>query len=322
MAERVLEPELTVAVCTRNRAALLAGLLRSLSDQSGTTLAYEVLVVDNGSEDDTVKVAYAARDAGLPLRYEREPVVGLSHARNCAWQVARGQYIAYTDDDCLVPPHWVATATKIIRELAPAAFGGPFRPFYAGAKPRWYRDEYGSSGGSDEPHHLLPNESIAGGNLFFRRCLVRELGGFSPDLGMRGAAIGYGEETALLIEMRQRFPDQVYYYDPSLCVKHLVRPEKLSLTWRARQLFSGAPSKYRALHGARPPTGRRQLALDLAKCVGRLARDVVWGSIRSDRSRFPFIHNYLYEIGLCELETLGLLVDDFRGLTGRSREAH
>jgi glycosyltransferase involved in cell wall biosynthesis len=101
---------ISVVVCTRDRAARLDRMLRSLHEMATpAALEWEVLVVDNGSRDGTRDVVTAfARRAKMPTRYLFEKRRGLSRARNAGVRAARGDVVAFTDDDCLVDSQWVA----------------------------------------------------------------------------------------------------------------------------------------------------------------------------------------------------------------------
>jgi len=96
----------SVAVCTRNRSAQLQPTLDALQAMS-SAIAHEILLVDNGSTDDTA--APLARFAAIcgRVRVLHAPTPGLTRARNCAVQAARGDIIAFIDDDCYVPPGFV-----------------------------------------------------------------------------------------------------------------------------------------------------------------------------------------------------------------------
>jgi glycosyltransferase involved in cell wall biosynthesis len=129
---------LSVAICTRNRAVSLRRSLASLVDCAQPSDApWEVLIVDNGSTDDT-RSTIAEFEGLLPLRVVLEPVRGLSHARNAAVRAARGRYMLWTDDDCVVERQWLVAYAAAFRQWPDAAlFGGPIVPRFDGDPPRW-----------------------------------------------------------------------------------------------------------------------------------------------------------------------------------------
>jgi len=100
----------SVVVCTYNRSRQLETALAHIENAAThARLAVEIVVVDNNSQDDTkVVVGRAARASARPIRYVFERAQGLSFARNRGLQAAKGSIIAFTDDDCVVDPGWIA----------------------------------------------------------------------------------------------------------------------------------------------------------------------------------------------------------------------
>jgi GT2 family glycosyltransferase len=105
----VAEPALAVLVATRNRAGLLTGLLRSLAAaQRGIQADIQILVIDNGSTDETdaALAEWSAEGRGRERLYVEQP--GKSRALNRALRVTRGALLAFTDDDVEVAPTWIS----------------------------------------------------------------------------------------------------------------------------------------------------------------------------------------------------------------------
>ncbi len=103
------EPRVSVVVATHNRASQVGELLAGLRAQSLDPELFEVVVVDDGSTDDTLAVLAAAADqAGPRLRVlDRRVSEGPAAAREQGWRAARGALIAFTDDDCVPEPGWL-----------------------------------------------------------------------------------------------------------------------------------------------------------------------------------------------------------------------
>lgn len=312
---------LSVVVCTYNRANLLATVLQSLCEQSIETSECEVIVVDNNSNDNTREVVDEFCRCFTHVRYCFEPQQGLSYARNRGWQEARGKYVGYTDDDCKVPRQWLAVAKEIIEQVSPDVFGGPHYAFYKTAKPRWFKDSYGSHELGKEARSLRKNEYLDGMNIFFRRSLLECLGGFDISLGMSGTTIAYGEETALLKQLRAAKPSQVVYFDPRLYVYHLVRPQKMSIRWMVRQRFAAGGYFYRALQadGTLPP-GRLRLLVGVVFALFALVGDSARGILSRDRAQYPYPQNYFYEKSFKHLDRLGMLYEQYRQMAQQSEK--
>jgi glycosyltransferase involved in cell wall biosynthesis len=227
----------SVVICTYNRGELARDAVASVVAQDFPSERYEVLIVDNGSTDHTREMAKEFCEACPGVRYVFEGNVGLSHARNRGWREARGEYIAYIDDDCKIPPSWLSAAAKVIEQEHPAALGGPFYACYNVPKPVWFKDEYGSRVQGTEVRPLMDGEYLDGMNMFIRADALRELGGFNPDFGMKGMTIGYGEETELINRLRNS--GGTIYYAPEVFVYHLVHADKMGLWTNMRMNFWG-----------------------------------------------------------------------------------
>ena len=102
-------PEISVVVSTRDREQRLRALLGALSRQTLEPDRFEVIVVDNGSEDGTARALDAlAGDCRYPLTVvRRSRGDGPAPARNEGWRSARAPLVAFTDDDCEPAPGWL-----------------------------------------------------------------------------------------------------------------------------------------------------------------------------------------------------------------------
>ncbi len=303
---------ISVVVCTYNRAQMLTRALRSLVQQELDSGLYEIIVVDNNSNDGTRHIVNNFRRQYPNIRYIFEPRQGLSYARNRGWQEARGKYVGYVDDDCKIPENWLSVAKEIIEEKAPGVFGGPYFAFYNSSKPRWFKDSYGSHYQGNKARILAENEYLDGSNIFFRRELLEVLKGFDPSLGMSGRRIAYGEETALLRRIRATMPEQIIYYDSRLRVHHLVPKKKMSMRWIIRQRFADGRSSHLVFTRNMQVTNRVRLLYRVSRTILNLSLDLVQGIFLRDRTRYPCLQNYLSERTFRYIQQLGSLYEEIR----------
>ncbi len=101
--------DVSVVIATKDRAEYLARTLASLTGQIGAP-SFEVVVVDNGSTDETKSVAEG--DGSFPVRYVFEPQPNRGKARNRGVDAARGEYVLFCDDDVALPAAWIAAHTQ------------------------------------------------------------------------------------------------------------------------------------------------------------------------------------------------------------------
>lgn len=194
--------DVTVAICTWNRAPLLDQTLTCLAKLDVPAgLCWELIVVDNNGNDDTPAVL--AKHAGLlPLVALREAKQGHSHARNRAVEAARGSLVIWTDDDVLVPPQWLAEYSKAAAAHPEASyFGGPVRPWFEMPPPAWIAENLAELGicwalldHGPEVREMRPPEYAYGANIAFRIEAMKRFP-FDPAYGRVGMQLSSGDET-------------------------------------------------------------------------------------------------------------------------------
>jgi glycosyltransferase involved in cell wall biosynthesis len=135
--------DVTVAICTWNRARLLDATLAQMCKlRIPSGIAWELLVIDNNCTDDTPAVVerYSGR---LPVTRIVEPKQGIASARNCALRHAAGDLLLCTDDDVLVAEDWFEQYLAAAERWPEAGyFGGPIAPWYEHEPPSWFRDNH------------------------------------------------------------------------------------------------------------------------------------------------------------------------------------
>src|SRR5271166_1223238 len=114
--------QLSLVICTRNRASQLAESLRSLT-RLQYPATWELIIVDNGSKDETQDVIKNYNES-LPLRTVIEPRVGLGRARNRGWSSSQGDIVAFTDDDCYPAHDFLCSVVRCFEEDSRLGFLG------------------------------------------------------------------------------------------------------------------------------------------------------------------------------------------------------
>jgi glycosyltransferase involved in cell wall biosynthesis len=227
----------TVAICTWNRASLLSEVLQRLTRIRDPNGAWEVVVVNNDSTDDTESVlsAFVGR---LPIRRAFEPRPGLSHARNTAVRNALGDYLVWTDDDALVDADWLAAYGRAVeRHPEAAVFGGPVRPRFEGTTPpRWlsagWQDisaAFAARDLGDEPFEFGGGGELPYGANFVIRAREQRMFPYDPSLGRRRGGGALGEETAVMRGILEA--GGTGWWVPDASVEHWIPKERQSVRY-------------------------------------------------------------------------------------------
>jgi O-antigen biosynthesis protein len=165
-------PRISVVVCSYNGARTIGECMEGLLRLEYPD--YEVIVVSDGSRDHTAAIAekYGFRVIKTENR-------GLSSARNTGWKAAKGEIVAYIDDDAYPDPNWLTYVAHTFRSNGHAGVGGPNLP-PPGDGPL---AECVANAPGGPVQVLLSDreaEHIPGCNMAFRKAVLAEIGGFDP----------------------------------------------------------------------------------------------------------------------------------------------
>ena len=177
-------PFVSVIVCSYNGGRTLPRCLESLGKINYPN--YEVIMVDDGSTDNTTEIA-----AQFPnVRYIRQTNYGLSHARNTGAAAAKGDVFAYTDSDCMADPDWLYYLIGTLTSGDYAGVGGP--NVSPPARNAIQAVVAAAPGG---PSHVLLTDTVAehipGCNMAFRRWAFENIGGFDPEYRKAGDDVDF-----------------------------------------------------------------------------------------------------------------------------------
>ena len=254
---------ISVAICTYNRADLLDQTLEQMRHlQLPAGLDWELLVVDNNCSDHTAAVV-ARYATELPIRALKEPRQGLSHARNCALEAARGELLLWTDDDVLVAPQWLAEYVRAMASHPEAGFfGGPVEPWFTLTPPRWLEVNFAVFAGAYAVRsaptgtRLLSDDSFLpfGANFALRREVIGDAR-FDTRLGRIGSQLISGEEVQFLSALIAGGHSGLWIESAS--VRHYIPPDRINQRYLGDYYYAKGQSRIRMLQPAGYPEAAR-----------------------------------------------------------------
>ena len=196
---------LSIAICTYNRVEQLRVLLNQFVQfNDGLKLNIEILIIDNNSQDATPEMVNKFSSV-LPISFFKEPEQGLACARNRAIIEYKGDALLFVDDDVSITLGAIQAYSEALKKYPDTDFfGGKINIDWQGDVPNWLKSDdlvllnglfgkydLGSNNLEYGGQHMLP----FGANFILRRQLIDKVGSFDIALGVKGQAIGRGEET-------------------------------------------------------------------------------------------------------------------------------
>lgn len=200
--------DVSVIVCSRNRSRLLGRMLEALTRQSLQKDTFEVIVIDDASDDDTAGVCERMKEKLRNLRYFRNSdKAGVSRSRSRGVEKAQGEYLLFTDDDCIPAEDW-------IEHMCDALARGPV---VAGAVVSPEKNYIKLCHNVAQFHAVMagrrqgPAESIAGANMGYRASVFKDIGMFDYDVCL-------AEDMEFLLRARTKGYSAIFAGDA--CVVH------------------------------------------------------------------------------------------------------
>jgi GT2 family glycosyltransferase len=226
-----MKPDISIVVCTHNRAAMLSDALASLAKlETGERFSYEIVLVDNASSDETPRVALEITKRVPSLRYAVEWKKGIATARNRGFREANGEWIAFFDDDQLADPRWLLELFTYAQDHNLRAVGGPVHLKLPDGCQRnlhsFVRMLLGESRLGTEPFTYSPKLSPGTGNLMLHRSVFEQVGLFDEAFAVRA------EDTDLFCRMWRAGIEACYV--PTAIVHHVTPPQRLEEQYLSR----------------------------------------------------------------------------------------
>lgn len=265
--------DLSVIVATRNRAGSIAGCLDSIASalSNASPITAEIVVVDNGSKDDTSAVVKRwSETSAFPVRLLVEPRSGYSVALNCALRAAQGRLLAFTDDDCRMSQTYVnellrhyANDTGLVLRGGRIELGDPADlPLTIKTDPvpmRWNRQ-------MNSARHISLCGQILGANMTMPRPVVERLGPFDERFGPgQGSIIPNGGDSDYIF--RAYLADITIEYVPDMTVFHYHGRKQSSVGHALMRDYSIANGALFAKYFLKDPNLCRLFAWDTKSAI-------------------------------------------------------
>jgi glycosyltransferase involved in cell wall biosynthesis len=249
---------------------------------------YEIIVIDNNSTDATPCVVEECDKQGKEeIVYHKELRDGLHNARHAGAQIAKGDILAYIDDDVVCDPEWLSELTRPYTDPKVACVGGKILPRYETREPEWARYFPHFLSILDRANEIkkVNDAGIWGCNFSIRKSVLYDVGGFHPDAMPWGLIRCRGDgETGLLNKVVESEYDVVY--TPFASVTHIIPKERVTLDYfRKRAFIEGITESYIAIR-------KNRGMLDLKKRLGFL------DSAISGLSEYAAFGKAVYSAGL------------------------
>lgn len=256
---------ISVIIPTRNRASLIEKAILSFKDQTYPLNNFEIIIIDNGSTDETESVVKSHIDYLNNMSYISKQAPGLHVGRHAGLEIAKGDILVYADDDIEAFPTWLEGIAESFEDPSVALVGGNNLPRYETPPPPWIEELWGSTpyGKANGMYSILDFSNskkeispyyVWGCNFSIRKGVLLEVGGFHPD-GMPDDLLKYrGDgESAVSYEIIKRGYKTVF--NPRASVYHYVPKNRMTLEYiHKRGYIQGISDSYTLIrkHGGIP----------------------------------------------------------------------
>ena len=223
---------LSIIVCTYNRDKYLYGALQCIAENGFSTDAYEIILVNNMSTDNTEAECqrFGHDYPDVNFHYFVEANQGLSYARNRGIKESRGETLLFLDDDSYIQKDYLKNLQRQLNDHPEAdAFGGKIDPVFESSEtPKWLSKwNYSWVSAIDLGEKVFQFKGKAfpiGANMGIKKAMLDKTGAFNPQLGRSKKNLMGGEEKDLFERIQQQ--GGLIYYFPDVVVNHVIPPTR------------------------------------------------------------------------------------------------
>jgi glycosyltransferase involved in cell wall biosynthesis len=231
--------KVSAVICSYNRARFIISAVESIFGQDFDRNRYEVIVVDNNSTDNTVALLeqYKKAHPDYNFSYYVEYNQGVAYTRTRCAAEAKGEIIAYLDDDSMAKPGWLSKTVSFF-DAHPEVYstGGKITPVFLTGIPDWYSKYFfGLVGNFDQgpkEKRLTGARYPCGANMAFRKKVFEEIGYFNTELGRKGTGLLANEEKDIYLRILEK--QHEVWYLPYVEVLHNVESNKFDKNYVRR----------------------------------------------------------------------------------------
>jgi L-malate glycosyltransferase len=238
-------------MATRNRAQTLGAVLASYAHLQEPKSGWKLIVIDNGSKDETLDVLSSFKQT-LPLEVMEEPKPGKNSALNAGLTRIEGDLTVLTDDDAFPHPDWLVQIRKVaIEHPGFSIFGGTILPRWEVQPPSWIRwvtdptPTYATHKSDPRPGPVFtltdPSAEdgpispllVFGPNMTIRSRIFQSGVCFDTSIGPNGSNYAMGSETELILRLHRQ--GHRAWHAKGAVVEHFIREEQLTVEWVLRR---------------------------------------------------------------------------------------
>jgi len=287
--------KISIIVSTYNRSKSLEKVIKNiLSLKYDGSFNYEIIIVDNNSKDNTKEIVESYFLKSNRLRYIFEPKQGVSNARNAGINSAKGEILAFTDDDVIINEDWLQNIVNFSKNHDFDALGGKVIAMYPKETPQWIKDckdilcgpivshDYGDSVQSYN-NSMLP---FIGANMIIKHKTLDEIGCFNILIGLGHGTMGEDSE----IFRRLQINNKKIIYNPDIIIFHPVDTDRMNLKYFAK--WHMAQGKYLTSKNIENNNINFVYLFGAPRYLFREAIYLLWKMIKSLNNKRLFIKAY------------------------------
>jgi glycosyltransferase involved in cell wall biosynthesis len=249
---------LSVIIPTRNRVKLLKNAIASIVHQTYQQEKYEIIIIDNGSTDETKSIVESFQKSILNLKYIYEESPGLHIGRHLGLKYASGEILVYADDDIEAFPTWLEGISESFSNTNVVLVGGNISPHYENPPPDWIESlwqttpwgkvlgafsilDFGDTIKEISPFYVF------GCNFSIRKKILVDLGGFHPD-GMPDSFLEFRGDGETAVSRAIYSKKYVTLFNPKASIYHFVPKSRMTFDYLyKRGYLQGISDSYTAV---------------------------------------------------------------------------